>query len=140
MSEVFLGIIAVSVLAMAVIQIGALIYAARLARRVEALTNRLEDDLKPVISNVQALTADARKAVALASTQVQRADRMLIEFSARVDKTFTLLQQRILTPAKQVAALMAGMRAALTALRGFRDSPGRRRASTVEEDDALFIG
>ena len=76
----------------------------------------------------------------IASTQVQRADRMLIEFSGRVDQTFTLLQQRILAPAKQGAALMAGMRAALTALRGFRDSPGRRRASTVDEDDALFIG
>ncbi len=139
MSELFLGIVAVSVLAMAVVQVAALVYAARMARHVERLTNRLEADLKPVISNLQSLTSEAGKAVTLAAAQIERVDRLFGDFSGRLDQTLTLIQTRILAPAREGAALMAGLRAALRAFRELRDAP-QRRSSPVDEEDALFIG
>ena len=141
MSTLFLGVIAVSVLAMAIVQVGALIYAARIARRVDALSHRLESDLKPLISNLQSLTAEATRAVTLASTQVERVDRALADVAGRIDQTLSVVQHRILAPVKEGAALMAGLRAALSAFRGMSDTAGgRRRSAPVDEEDALFIG
>jgi hypothetical protein len=52
-----------------------------------------------------------------------------------VDETVTVVQGAIITPVREGAALMAGFRAAMAALRELRDA--RRRG--VDEDDALFI-
>ena len=140
MSTLFLGVIAVSVLAMAIVQVGALIYAARIARRMDALSHRMEADLKPLVSSLQSLTAEATRAVTLASTQVERVDRVLGDVAARIDQTLSVVQHRILAPVKEGAALMAGLRAALGAFRGAGGAGGRRRPASVDEEDALFIG
>jgi hypothetical protein len=124
---------------MASIQVGAIVVAARLARRVDRLASQIELDIKPVFQNLNAMTADAARAAALAAQQVERADRLFAELTGRVDDTLTTLQSRVLRPARNGMALLAGLRAALSAFRGIRES-GRRRPSPVEEEDALFIG
>ena len=139
MNDLFLGIIALAVAVMAAIQVGAIIVAARLARRVDRLATQIEQDIKPVFQNLQALTTEAARAAALAAVQVERADRIFGELSQRVDQTLVTLQTRVMAPAREGFAVLAGLRAALAAFRDLRDG-GRRRPAAVEEEDALFIG
>lgn len=65
MSDVFLGLIAAAVLVMAVIQVSAVVIIARLARRLDRFTNRLEEDIRPVVASLQALTEDAARATSV---------------------------------------------------------------------------
>jgi hypothetical protein len=138
-NDVFLGIIAVAVALMAAIQVGAIIVAARLAKRVDRLADQIEQDIKPVFQNLTTLTADAARAAALAAVQVERADKVFGDLAHRIDYTLNTLQNRVLGPAREGVALLAGLRAALAALREIRES-GAKRPGTVEEEDALFIG
>lgn len=139
MNELFLGIIAFAVLAMAMIQVGAIIVAARLARRVDRLASQIEQDIKPVFANLRTLTAEAARAASLTAAQVERADRLFGDLAQRVDQTLTTLQQNILRPARQGFAWIAGLRAALAALRDLREGV-RKHPAAVEEEDVLFIG
>jgi hypothetical protein len=138
-NELFLGIIAVAVALMAAIQVGAIVVAARLAKRVDRLADRIEEDVRPVFQNLNVMSAEAARAAALAATQVERADRLFAELAQRVDVTLNILQSRVLGPAREGAALLAGIRAALGVFRD-RRHPVRKRPSAVEEEDALFIG
>ncbi len=139
MNTVFLGIIAVAVPVMAVIQVAAVVFAARAAAKVDRLTEKLEHDLQPVFSNLQTMTSDAARAVSLATGQVERLDKLVTDISARVEQTVTLLQEKVAAPVKEGAALLAGLRAALLAFRELRDT-GRSGPSPVDEEDPLFIG
>ena len=138
MTDLFLGIIALAVLVMASIQVTAIVFAARAARRVGDAVSRFEDDVRPIVRNLQALAADAARATSSAATQVERAERMLGDLSKRADETLVALQATILAPARGGLAVLHGIKAAVAA---FRAGP-RRRGSTphAEEEEALFIG
>jgi len=138
-NDVFLGIIALAVALMAAIQVGAIIVAARLAKRVDRLANQIEQDMKPVFHNLNAMSADAARAASLAVSQVERADRIFGDLAQRVDQTLNTLQNRVLAPAREGLAILAGLRAALSAFRDLDDTRPKRPAP-VEEEDALFIG
>lgn len=139
-SGVFLGVIAGAVLVMAVIQVGAIIAAARLAQRVNRLAQQVERDVAPLMANLQAIGAEAARATALATAQVERADRLFADVSAKVEETTSVVQQAILAPAREGLAVMAGLRAAITSLRDARPAASGRRSSRADEDDPLFIG
>jgi hypothetical protein len=139
-SPVFLGIIAAAVLVMAVIQVGAIVAAARLAQRVSRLAAQVERDMAPLVANLQTIGAEAARASALATAQVERADHLFAEVSARVEETTAVVQQAIMAPAREGLAVMAGLRAALTSLRDARQAATGRRAARADEDDPLFIG
>ena len=139
MTDVFLGIIALAVLVMAVIQVAAVVFAARAARRVDRLADRLEQDLRPIVSNLQALTAEAARASALAVVQVERADRMFTDLGVRVEQILASVQDSLIAPARDGFAWLAGVKAALSAFRELRQGNGPRPAA-VDEEDALFIG
>ena len=51
--RVFLGIIAVAVLVMAIIQVAAIVFAARAARSVGEAVSRFEQDVRPIVANLQ---------------------------------------------------------------------------------------
>jgi hypothetical protein len=99
----------------------------------------LEHDIKPVVANITTLTAEAARAASLAAAQIERADSVVGDFAHRVEQTLGALQSRVLAPAREGAAVLAGIRAALAAFRDLRDG-SRRRGTVVEEEDALFIG
>ena len=139
MNDVFLGIIAAAVAIMAAIQVAAIIVAARLAKRVDRLADQIEQDVRPVFQNLNVMTAEAARAASLAATQVERAERLLVDFVQRMDVTLNMLQTRVLGPAREGAALLAGVRAALSVFRD-RAERSRKRQAAVEEEDALFIG
>ena len=58
MTDVFLGVIAVSTLAMAIGQVAAVIIAARAARRVGDRLGQLEETIRPIVANVQRISDD----------------------------------------------------------------------------------
>jgi hypothetical protein len=134
-----LGLIAVSVLVMAVIQVAALIYAAKAARRLEALSQQIERDIRPIFSDLRTVSTEAARAMSLAATQVDRVDRLLTDLSSRLEQTFTMLQTKVITPVREGMTLLAGIRALMAALREMADNRQGPDAS-VDEEDALFIG
>ena len=76
-AELFLGIIALSVLVMAVIQVGAIVAGLRLARRVEQVSRQIDQEIKPLLTNLTEVASEAARAAALASRQVERVDALL---------------------------------------------------------------
>jgi hypothetical protein len=134
--EVFLGIIAVATLAMAIVQIGLIVAAGRLARRVDRLADQVEHELKPLFVNINAIGRDASRAVALAAAQVERADKLFSDLVLRIEQTAATLQSTLVAPAREGRALLAALRAALSAVRQAR---GRARQGRGDDEDALFI-
>jgi hypothetical protein len=138
--SVSLGIIAASTAVMALIQVGtllgALIYGGRLVKRMESLLQQVQEEIRPVSANLSAISRDATRAASLAAAQVERADRLFADLAVRIDETAALVQSAIVTPVREGAALVAGFKAAMAALRELRDTARRR---TVDDDDALFI-
>lgn len=143
-AELLLGVIAVSVFLMAVVQVGAIIAGLRVARRVDQIATEFETGVKPLIANLTALSAEASRAATLAASQVERFDRLITEMSAKVEHTLAVAQHFVTGPAQNGVAIVAGIRAAVGAIRGMRESTRRRsaaRATTFEEEEeSLFIG
>ena len=141
-AEIFLGIIALAVLVMAAIQVAAVVAGLRLAKRVDALAEQIDQDLKPLIANLTTLSSEAARAASLAAAQAERFDRMFGEMATRVDQTLAAAQAFVTGPARQGMAIMAGAKAVIEALRGFREASRRRNAprAVVDEEESLFIG
>ena len=149
---VFLGVIALATLVMAMIQVGVIVAAARIARQAqqamakaqETLTTAqqavtsVREEIRPLISSASAIAEEASTAATLATAQVHKVDRLVTDLTLRIDETSTLVQQAIITPAREGLAIIAAVKAMLGALRAGGD--WRRRSSRSEEEDPLFIG
>ena len=135
---VFLGVIAVSTLIMALIQIGAIIATLRIAREAQQALASMRNEVRPVIARATALAEEASRTVALATAQMQKVDRLITDLAQRVDETSSVVQHAIVTPAREGVAIVAAIKAALGVLReiGHPGRPGRHS----EEEDPLFIG
>ena len=140
--ELLLGIIAFAVLVMALVQVIAIIAGIRLAKRVDQLTTQLDQEIKPLIANLNALSSEAARAAALAAKQAERLDRVFGELVGRVDETLAAAQEFVTGPARQGMAIMAGVKAVIDAFRGMRETSRRRTATrpAVDEEESLFIG
>jgi hypothetical protein len=134
--ELFLGIIAISTLATALIQIGALVAIALLARRLERVVARVEREVRPLAAHLDRIGEDATKISALAVTQVERVDVLFADVADRVDQTVGSVQAAVSGPMREGAAIMAAFRAVVNALKHPRPRRSRGRA---DEEDALFI-
>ena len=138
MTDVWLGIIAVAVLVMAIIQVTAIVFAVSAARRIGQVADRLEQNLNPVVSNLQTITAEAARMTTMAAAQVERADRMFADLSRRAEQVMAAVPT-LLGPAGKGLAFLNGIKAALAAIHEIRRS-SRRGAAHPDEEDALFIG
>jgi hypothetical protein len=134
---VFLGAIAVATVVMASIQVGAIIYMARLARRVEAVAGRLEQDIQPTLASLTSLSAEAARTASLAAEQVARFDRATAELQGRLAEAAVGAQLALRRPAREATALLAAVRAVALSLIASRR---RRQGRTLDDEDALFIG
>jgi hypothetical protein len=140
-SEVFLGIIAISVLVMALIQVGALVAALRVAKRLEQVSRQIETDIKPLITNLGAVTAELSRTAGVAARQMDRVDRLFGDLATRVEQTLAVAQQFVHGPARNGFAILSGVQAAVSAFKGIREASRRRHKVTPGvEDDSLFIG
>ncbi len=143
-STVFLGAIAVATGVMALIQIGGIIYGARLVHRVNKLADRLERNIDPVMGRVTEISADASRVTKLAVAQVERADEMMARLSKRADETMDLAQQVLVVPAQRGLALVDGLRAFFSSK---ADAAAEQQEETASEpnkpgkgDESLFVG
>ncbi len=138
MDSVLLGVIAAATAVMAVLQVGAVVVLARLARRLEQSVGQIQRDVQPLIARATTVSEEAARVATLVSAQVERADVLLGDLARRVDDTVTLVQNAVVAPAREGLAILAGVRAVVSALRGFRRSKGA--GARHEEEDPLFIG
>lgn len=137
-SQAFLGVIAVSTALMAVMQIGALVVLARVAVQVRDIVATLHTDVRPLIGRANQIAEEASRTATLATAQAQKIDRLVTDLTRRVDETSAVVQQAIITPAREGMAIVAALKAGFGALKGVRDMRGR--PGGVDEEDALFIG
>ena len=137
-ADVFLGIIAVATVAIAITQIAVIVAAGRVARRVERLADQLEQDVKPLFVHLNAIGRDAARAAALATQQVERADRVFADLALRLETALDNAQTAIGKPVREGRALLSAFRAAIQAIRDVRHGT-RGRGRRGEDDDALFI-
>lgn len=145
-SGLSLGIIAVATLVMALVQVGAIIALLRIAKQTQEVLVSVQRDVKPLIEEVKPLLAkvnaiadEASKTATVATAQAEKIDRLVTDLTRRVDETSAIVQQAIVIPAREGIAVVAGLKAAVAALRGFGDFRARTRRS-VDEEDPLFIG
>lgn len=137
-NQVFLGIIAGATALMALMQIGAILVLARVAGQVRDVVATLQQDIRPLIVRATSIADEAQRTTAIATAQAQKIDHLVTDLTRRVDETSLIIQQAIVTPAREGIALFAAVKAGLAALRGVRDLRGRPGA--VDDEDALFIG
>jgi hypothetical protein len=139
-SQVFLGVIAAATALMAVVQIGAIVALARVSGQVQGILDTIQKDLGPLLTRANSIAEEASKTAALATAQAQKIDRMVTDLTRRVDETSAIIQQAIVTPAREGLAIVAAVKAGLAALKGLGLKDGRGRHGHVDDEDALFIG
>lgn len=146
MNELFLGFIAAAVVVMAVVQVVVVIVATRAARNIGQAVSRLEQDVRPIVTNLQAVSGDAARAAASVSAQVERMQKTLDAVldrvdsaSVRVEQTLKVIQDGILAPAREGFSVLQAIRAFFSTSRPPRRSQ-RSRPAPTEDEDALFIG
>ena len=137
-SEIFLGVIAISTLLVAIVQVGVVVAAGVALRRLGRLVDTVEQEIKPIFGHVNTIARDASRAAALATAQVERADKLFSDVAVRVDEALNAVQASIGAPAREGRALLSAFRAAFQAIRELRQN-GRSRQARGEEEDALFI-
>lgn len=138
-AEVFLGVIALATFTMAAIQVGLIVYGWALARRVNRVLEQVEEQMQPLAESLNAIARDASRISALAAGQVERVDRLVTELTARLEQTATTVQDAVLKPLRDGAAMMAGVRAAVELFRELARRPGSSRGRS-DDEDTLFIG
>ena len=138
-SSVFLAVIAVATMVMALIQVGAIIAILRLGKQAQQTLATVQQEIRPLITKANAIAEDAQRTAALATAQAQKVDILVTDLSRRVEETAGVVQQAIMTPAREGMAIVAAIKGALGAFGGFRD-PRPRHGRQAEEEDPLFIG
>ena len=116
-----------------------MIAALRLARQAQQVIQSVQQDVRPLIARAHAIADEASRTVALATVQAQKVDRLVTDLSQRVDETAVVVQEAIITPAREGMAIVAAVKATLNAFHGFRDL-GPRNSRHAEEEDPLLIG
>lgn len=137
-TEIFLGVIAIATLTMAIVQVGIIVVAGMLARRLSRLADQVEREVKPIFGHLNAIGRDAARATALATAQVERADQLFADIAGRVEQTLNTVQASLGRPAREGRALWSAFRAGLQVIRELRQTP-RGRQGRGEDEDALFI-
>ena len=137
-AEILLGVIALATLTIAIVQVGIIVAAGMLARRLARLTDQVEREIAPLFGHLNAIGRDAARATALASAQVDRADKLFADLAARIEQTLNTLQGSLSAPAREGRALLSAWRAGFQVLRDLRQN-ARARQGRGEDEDALFI-
>ena len=137
-TDLFLGAIALAAMLIAVVHIGVIIVLIAVARRVLRLVNQIEQEITPLFATIHGIARELGRASSLAVAQISRADHLLSDLGRRAEQTIGLVQNAVLTPAREGMALLAGLRAGLAAFQKLRENSRRRRRA--EDEDALFIG
>jgi len=132
---VFLGVIAVSLVAMAIAQMIVAQQVAKVARQAAETAQEYRRELRPIVEKLHKITDDASRVTALALVQAERVDQFMATTAQRIDEAVTVVQDAVVQPIRHGAALLAGLQAAWSIFG--RGAPARRHH---DEEDAMFIG
>ncbi len=127
MTDLYLAVIAVAVAAMAVIQVAAIVVAMRTAKRVGDAVSRFEQDVRPIMTNLKAMSVDAARTASIASAQAQRAEQLIGDVTARVNDTVAAVEASVVRPAREAYAVVEG---AAGGADGFSPGPGALHSSS----------
>jgi len=119
-------------------QIYAFVSLAKTGRQIRDIMVTLQQDVRPLLARANIIADEASKTASLATAQAEKIDRLVTDLTRRVDETSAVVQQAIITPAREGMALVAALKAGFGALKEMRDM--RRRSTRIEDEDALFIG
>ncbi len=137
----FLGVIAAAVVLMSAVQVALVFYGARLAHRVNRLVDKIEKDIEPALNRVNVASGDVTRATSLAVAQLERVDQLFARFTDRFEHLMNMSQDAVVEPLRRSVALVAGLRAAVTALRDAATGKGGESSEAGNEDqEPLFIG
>jgi len=144
MNELFLGVIAISALVIASFQVVGIVTFIRTVRQMGEIAGRFQQDVKPIIANLQKVSEEAVRASALAASQMERLDATAANVAARVEETAATVQETILQPLRDGLSALQLLK---TVVAGFRDGFGPRPATAparethpAAADDEMFIG
>jgi hypothetical protein len=132
----YLATMSVALVVTALMQIGVVIVAVVVARKLISVTEELRREVRPLVAKAHKISDDAARVTALAVQQVERVDQLLANTQDYVSETFGLVQQAVVQPVRQGAAVVAAVRAAIAAFRGWQDRTNHAR----DDEDALFVG
>src|SRR5262245_571624 len=118
MSEVFLGVIAVSTLVMALVQLGVIIAGIVAFKRMNEVVARVEESARPMLAHVDDLVVDATESLAAVRAQLDRVERQAMHVLSRTDQAVNRVQNYLVAPAREGIALAAGAKALFGAFRG----------------------
>ncbi len=135
-----LGAIAVATMVMALVQVGMIIYGARVARRVNRLVDVVEREIQPVVERVNTMSEDAARASSLAVAQVERVDRVFAQLTARLDEVMHAAQDAVVEPVRHGAALVEALRVGVAAMRRQDEPPPATDAPAAVDDGASSVG
>ena len=144
---VFLGLIALASLVQAGFLIGLMIGGRRVARRVDALSDRIDREIHPALDNLGRITRNLAEVTDIVTLQARRIDDVLADTIEKIEDTTDTIRRVIvkpLGPLVDIAAFFKGIRRGLSVysqLRGLENQgrvrPPRRRQN--DEDEHLFI-
>jgi len=132
----FLGVMAVALVAMAVAQVLIGVAVLRASRQMTDLAGQMRNDIRPLIDKATRLTDEASRVTSMAAVQLERVDKLTLLLAARVDETMGAVQSAVIGPVRQGAAVLAGLKAVVGAIREWQNRPTRPH----EDEDPLFVG
>ena len=133
---VFLGIMAVALVVMAVMQIVTSLALLRASRQISDSVRDMQRDLRPLIDKATRMTDDAARLTAMALAQAERLDQVVTSLAARVEETVATVQDSIVKPMRQGGTAVAAFQAVLAAVREWK----ARSAASREDEGPLFVG
>jgi hypothetical protein len=93
----------------------------------------LRQSLGPLVEKAHRIADDAARVSSLAVAQVERIDSLLATTTTRVDEILQAIKNAVVEPLRQGGALVAVLKAVLSAFR-------RPRRSDADDEDPLFVG
>jgi hypothetical protein len=141
---VFLGLIALSSLVQGTLLILLARGGLRLGRRVQELQTRMEKEVRPILEDINVVTANVTAVSDLAAAQARRIQDVLAETTRRVEETRAEIKGVLAHPAAALGdavAFLKGVRRGLEVYRqlGGFEAQAKGAARRYGDDEHLFI-
>ena len=144
---VFLGVIALSSIVQAGFLIALMVGGRRFARRLDALSDRIDREIHPALDNLGRITRNMAEVTDLVTLQARRIDDVLADTIEKIESTTDTIRRVIvkpLGPLVGIAAFFKGIRRGLSVYSQLRGLEGQGRARPArrhhtEDDEHLFI-
>jgi hypothetical protein len=142
----FLGVIALTAVIQAAFLVGLVVFGLRLARRMDALSARLDREVTPALENFTRVSRAAAEIADLATLQARRVDVLLADTIEKIEETTGVIQHFVVGPLKPIGGILAFLKGLQRGMEVYlqlgsksphHPAPVRRRSH--EDDEHLFI-